>query len=116
MGGLSRLVGLTGGVVLIDNPYDNIPYPITRGLIEEARRHLLLSDPINLTCPVRLIHGQQDLDVPWQTALRLAGQLLSTDVEVTLVKSAGHRLSEPDDVERMFDVLEALIRKVEGSQ
>ncbi len=104
---------LSGGVVLVDNPVENVPYPITRRLIEEARQHLLLADPINLTCPVRLVHGQQDLDVPWQTALRLQEQLLSADVEVTLVKSAGHRLSEPQDLDRLFDLLERLLRQVE---
>ena len=106
---------LTEGRVLIDSCYDEAPYPITRHLIEDGRQHLLLHGPINLTCPVRLIHGRQDPDVPWRTALRLEEHLLSDDVEVTLVKSAGHRLSEPDDLVRMEAVLEGLLRKVEGS-
>ena len=89
------------------------PTPITRGLIEDGRQHLLLQGPIALTCPVRLIHGQQDKSVPWETALRLQDHLLSEDVEVTLVKSAGHRLSEPQDLDRMLTVLGKLLDQLE---
>lgn len=105
---------LQEGRVLIGDCYGEAPYPISRRLIEDGRQHLLLHGPINLTCPVRLIHGQKDADVPWRTALRLQEHLLSDDVEVTLVKSSGHRLSEPDDIARMKEVLEGLLRKVEG--
>lgn len=94
----------------VDNPsdYSETPYRITRRLIEEGRRHLLLAKPIPLTCPVRLIHGLADADVPWQTSLRLAEALESRDVEVTLVKGGGHRLSEPQDLARLEQVIEAL--------
>ena len=87
----------------VDNPsaYSDEPYRITRRLIEEGRDHLLLSRSIPLACPVRLIHGLADPDVPWQTSLRLAEALESEDVEVTLVKGAGHRLSEPADLARL---------------
>jgi pimeloyl-ACP methyl ester carboxylesterase len=105
---------LRDGKVSIDDCYGEAPYPITRLLVEDGRQHLLLHGPINLTCPVRLIHGQRDEDVPWRTALRLQDHLASDDVEVTLVKSSGHRLSEPADIARMQDVLESLLAKVEG--
>ncbi len=105
---------LTGGKVMIDEYEGGDPYPITRQLIEDGRQHLLLHGPIHLSCPVRLIHGQQDGSVPWQTALRLQDHLASADVEVILAKSAGHRLSEPEDIERMLSVLEDLLRKIEG--
>jgi pimeloyl-ACP methyl ester carboxylesterase len=104
---------LREGRVVVEACNGDAPYPITRWLIEDGRQHLLLHSPINITCPVRLIHGQRDEDVPWRTAIRLQDHLISDDVEVTLVKSAGHRLSEPDDIERMQDVLERLIRKIE---
>ncbi|MEE8535915.1 MAG: alpha/beta hydrolase [Kiloniellales bacterium] len=78
------------------------PTTITLGLIEEGRRHLLLGGPIALSCPVRLLHGMKDEAVPWETALRLAEALESRDVEVTLVKDAGHRLSEPQDLARLM--------------
>jgi pimeloyl-ACP methyl ester carboxylesterase len=94
----------------VDNPsaYNETPYRITRRLIEEGRNHLLLGGPIAVTCPVRLIHGLADPDVPWQTSRRLAEALASTDVEITLVKGGGHRLSEPADLARLERVIEAL--------
>jgi pimeloyl-ACP methyl ester carboxylesterase len=89
------------GVYYLASDYGEEPYAVTRELIEEARRHLLLRDTIPLACPVRLIHGLEDPDVPWQTALTLAGQLASTDATVTLIKAAGHRLSEPENIARI---------------
>ncbi|MGD1876472.1 MAG: alpha/beta fold hydrolase [Kiloniellaceae bacterium] len=95
----------------VDNPseYSETPYRITRRLIEEGRAHLLLGGPIPLTCPVRLIHGLQAVDVPWQTSLRLAQALQSDDGEVTLVKNAAHRLSEPADLARLERTIDALM-------
>ncbi|GAB4354034.1 MAG: alpha/beta hydrolase [Kiloniellaceae bacterium] len=100
----------------LDRPseYSTTPYRITRHLIEEGRRHLLLGKPVPLTCPVRLIHGLKDADVPWQTSLRLAEALEGADVEVTLVKNAAHRLSEPEDLARLERTLETLIAQLAG--
>lgn len=81
--------------------YGEAPYLITRGLIEEARGHLLLGAPIAVNCPVRLLHGLADADVPWQTALRLAERLTTADVTVILAKGGTHRLSEPRDLEHL---------------
>jgi pimeloyl-ACP methyl ester carboxylesterase len=94
----------------IDQPsdYGEAPYRITLRLIEEGRDHLLLAKPIPLACPVRLIHGMQDVDVPWQTSLRLAEALAGDDVELCLVKAAAHRLSEPEDLLRLERALTAL--------
>jgi pimeloyl-ACP methyl ester carboxylesterase len=98
----------------VDRPseYSDQSYRITRRLIEEGRDHLLLGGPIPLSCPVRLIHGLQDADVPWQTSLRLAEALRSDDVEVTLVKAAAHRLSEPSDLTRLERTVEDLTETV----
>ena len=74
------------------------PAPVTRALIEDGRRHLLLGGSIKLRCPVRLLHGQADADVPWETALRLAQQIEGEDVQVALVKDGTHRLSRPGDL------------------
>jgi pimeloyl-ACP methyl ester carboxylesterase len=79
---------------------------ITKGLIEDGRRHLLLDFPIPITCPIRLLHGQRDADVPWQTAQRLAEQVQGTDVQLVLIKDGDHRLSRPQDL--------ALLRRVVG--
>jgi pimeloyl-ACP methyl ester carboxylesterase len=84
------------GVLHIPSPYGE-PTPITRALIEDGRQHLLMGAPIPLACPVRLLHGQADADVPWETSLRLAQRLTGEDVQVVLVKDGEHRLSRPGD-------------------
>jgi pimeloyl-ACP methyl ester carboxylesterase len=78
------------------------PYPITRGLIEEGRQHLLLGGMIETGCPVRILQGVQDPDVPWQHAVDLTARLAQDDVVLTLVKDGDHRLSRPEDIERLM--------------
>jgi pimeloyl-ACP methyl ester carboxylesterase len=78
------------------------PYPITRGLIEEGRRHLLLGSMIETGCPVRILQGVQDPDVPWNHAVELTSRLAQDDVVLTLVKDGDHRLSRPEDIERLI--------------
>jgi pimeloyl-ACP methyl ester carboxylesterase len=85
--------------------YGEEPYPITRGLIEEGRRHLLLDGMIETGCPVRILQGVHDPDVPWQHAVDLTARLAQDDVVLTLVKDGDHRLSRPEDVERMLAAL-----------
>ena len=99
----------TKGVYYEPSDYAETPYPLTKHLIEEGRRHLLLRAAIPLACPVRLLHGMRDPDVPWETALRLAERLESRDVEVTLVKDGDHRLSEPADLRRLTATLDRLL-------
>lgn len=94
------------GIYYEPSEYDEEPYPITMRLIEEGRDHLLLRSPIPLHCPVRLLHGLDDPDVPWQHSLRLASALESPDVTVTLVKDGDHRLSEPRDIARLTATVE----------
>lgn len=102
------------GRIEVPNDYGDDPYTISMNLIEEARDHLLLGSPIPIHCPVRLIHGLKDSDVPWQTSQRLSGSLESGDVEVILVKDGGHRLSEDRDLARLTAVLNALIERIEA--
>ncbi len=80
------------------------PYPITRGLLEDGRRQLVLDRPFPLRVPVRLLQGQRDPDVPWETALRIAETVTGEDVQVVLVKDGDHRLSRAGDL--------ALLRRV----
>ncbi len=94
------------GVVELPSDYGDEPTLISRALIEEGRDHLLLGNPIALSCPVRLLHGMADSSVPWRTALTIADKLASTDVEVVLVKGGDHRLSEPADLERLGRTLD----------
>ena len=88
--------------------YSDEPDVITMRLIEEGRQHLLLRAPIPLTCPVHLIHGQRDPDVPWRTSLRLAERLESDDVTVELIKDGDHRLSRPTDLARISAAVDRL--------
>jgi hypothetical protein len=82
------------------------PYPITRGLLEDGRRQLVLDAPFPLAVPVRLLQGQRDPDVPWETALRIAGTVTGDDVQVLLVKDGDHRLSRPQDLALLRRVVE----------
>jgi pimeloyl-ACP methyl ester carboxylesterase len=84
------------------------PYPITRNLIEEGRNHLLLSGAINVGCPVRILQGAQDPDVPWQHAFSLTHCLPSDDVVLTLIQDGDHRLSRPQDIARMLAAVDEL--------
>jgi pimeloyl-ACP methyl ester carboxylesterase len=81
--------------------YSPEPYLITRGLIEEGRQHLLLDGMIETGCPVRILQGVQDPDVPWQHAVELSARFAQDDVVLTLVKDGDHRLSRPEDIERL---------------
>jgi pimeloyl-ACP methyl ester carboxylesterase len=85
------------------------PLRLTRTLIEDGRRHLLLGGPIALALPVRLLQGQRDDDVPWRTALTLAGRIEGADVHVTLVKDGDHRLSRPEDLALLELTVAALL-------
>jgi pimeloyl-ACP methyl ester carboxylesterase len=84
------------------SPYSAEPYLITRGLIEDGRRHLLLDGMIETGCPVRILHGVQDADVPWQHAVELTARFAQDDIVLTLVKDGDHRLSRPADIERLM--------------
>jgi pimeloyl-ACP methyl ester carboxylesterase len=100
------------GVHREPSPYGDAPFVTTMKLIEEGRNHLLLRDAIPLTCPVRLIQGDADPDVPWEVALKLAKQLESDDVEVILVKNGDHRLSSERDLDRLQRVVAALSARI----
>ena len=87
------------------------PYPITRALIEDGRNHLLLRDVLPVEAPVRILQGQQDPDVPWDHALRIAKCLAGGDVRITLIKDGDHRLSRPQDLALLGDTLAPLLRE-----
>ena len=92
----------TRGSWLRPSQYDVAPYPITRQLIEEGRKHLLLGGLIETGCPVRILQGVEDPDVPWGHAVELVSRLAQDDVVLTLVKDGDHRLSRPEDIERLL--------------
>ncbi|MBO0346755.1 alpha/beta hydrolase [Roseibium limicola] len=79
--------------------YGDDPYVITARLIEDGRKHLLLGKEIVTGCPVRILQGAKDPDVPWQHAMRLVQALPAADVTFSLVPDGDHRLSRPQDLE-----------------
>jgi pimeloyl-ACP methyl ester carboxylesterase len=89
------------GVWLRPSEYGD-PYPITRNLIEEARNHLLLGSAIEVGCPVRILQGAQDPDVPWRHVFALMHRLPADDVVLTMIQDGDHRLSRPQDIARII--------------
>jgi pimeloyl-ACP methyl ester carboxylesterase len=90
------------GFWLRPSQYSAEPYLITRGLIEEGRSHLLLGGMIETGCPVRILQGVQDPDVPWRHAVELVARFARDDVVLTMVKDGDHRLSRGEDIERLI--------------
>ncbi len=97
------------GLIWAYSQMSDADYPITRAFLDEARRHLLLEDQIGLEIPIHLLHGQADVDVPWQTSLTLAERLISDEVTVNLIKDGDHRLNRPTDLQLMTDALARML-------
>lgn len=95
------------GVWLRPSQYGE-PYPITRKLIEDGRRHLILADGVDIDCPVRILHGDQDPDVPWEHGLATYRAIRSADIQFTLIKGGDHRLSRDTDIRAIYDAAERL--------
>lgn len=95
------------GVTYVPSAYAD-PYPITKHLIEEGRSHVLEGAPFDPGCPVRILQGMRDPDVPWRHALSLVDLLAGADVELTLIKNGDHRLSTPQDVLRLTATIATL--------
>jgi len=93
------------GVWQRPSQYSEEPYTIRHKLIEEGRNHLLLGNLIETGCPVRILQGVQDPDVPWTHAVDLSARLAQDDVVLTLVKDGDHRLSRPEDIERLLQAI-----------
>ena len=91
----------TTGLWLRPSEYGD-PYPITRNLIEEGRKHLLLGGAIEVGCPVHILQGAQDPDVPWKHAFALMHRLPADDVVLTMIQDGDHRLSRPQDIARIL--------------
>jgi pimeloyl-ACP methyl ester carboxylesterase len=96
----------TTGRWIRPSDYDEGGYPITRALIEDGRKHLLLGGLIETGCPVRILQGALDPDVPWAHAVELVSRLAQDDVVLTMVKDGDHRLSRPEDLERLIKAVE----------
>ena len=135
---IKGLVGIASAVDFLSRRYDNLPseikaevestgkwiipseyspkelYVLDFKVIKEARKHVLKENEVYpIHCPVRLIHGMKDKDVPYQVSLDIVEQLASNDVHVTLIKDGGHRLSDPGNLQFLTRTLGQLIEQVQ---
>lgn len=99
---------LAGETVLEENAYGPQPTPTYPAFWADGQAQLLLGSAIAIDCPVRLIHGQCDPDVPWELSLRLANRLRSADVQIVLAKDGDHRLSRDADIALLLRTIAAL--------
>jgi pimeloyl-ACP methyl ester carboxylesterase len=93
------------GVLLSPNPYGPEPTPTYRALYRSGKALEMLDSEIALDCPVRLLQGQRDADVPWKIAIKLAKALRSSNVQLTLVKDGDHRLSRDTDIALLLETV-----------
>ena len=89
-------------------PYAPRPYPITRALIEDGRRHLLLGGPVRTYAPTHILQGMLDEDVPYSHVQTLVEHIVSDAVTLTLIRDGDHRLSRPQDLAMLKNAIEAL--------
>lgn len=104
----------TEGVYRRPSEYEDEAYEITMNLIEDGRKNLVLGGPIDIRCPVRVLQGLADPDVPWAHAMKLIDRLTSEDVVGTFVKHADHRISDEPNIARLISLVEELSGKAEG--
>lgn len=104
-----KAIILAEGALVEETPYSDQPYVTTRGFFQSGEANRLLDAEIPLACPVRLLHGEEDGDVPPEISLRLSAALVSEDVQVTLVKGGDHRLSRETDIALLIDTVARLV-------
>jgi esterase/lipase len=95
----------TKGAWMRPSQYSEAPYPITKKLIEDGRNHLLMGGLIETGCPVHILQGVLDPDVPFKHVQALMSHFASDDVALTLIKDGDHRLSRPEDIERLLNAV-----------
>ena len=103
---------MTTGAYRQPSDYSEEPYVITRGLIEDGEHHLYGDRLIETGCPVHVLQGTEDTDVPWHHATELITRFASDDVVLTLVKGGDHRLSRPEDIMRLKAAIDGLIAEM----
>ncbi len=94
--------------------YGDAPYRITEKLIKDGRNHLIGGSTFRPPCPVRVLQGILDPDVPWQHANKLTHILEGDNIMVVLVHDGQHRLSRPEDIARLFQIMEELDKSIES--
>ncbi len=98
------------GVFYEPPKYDEHPTPITKQLIEDGRKHLLLNrKTLPIACPIRLIHGMNDADVNWDFSQRILKMVETQDVQLRLIKDGDHRLSREQDIRAIETAIQELL-------
>jgi pimeloyl-ACP methyl ester carboxylesterase len=97
------------GVYLRPSKYGDGPYSITRRLIEDGRDHLIGVEPLDPGRPVHILHGLQDPDVPWEHTLDLVAHLSGDWTRVSAIPDGEHRLSRPQDLALLLEIVGALV-------
>lgn len=110
-----KLTILRDGQLARPTEHGDAPQVTSRGFFESGEANRLLGMEIAVDCPVTLIHGQQDRDVPWEYSVRLARQLRSSNVQIRLTKDGDHRLSRIEDIARMLAEIEWLLESLKAS-
>jgi len=98
------------GVYLRPSRYEDGPYPITRAFLEDGRQHLIGTEPFDPGRPVHILHGLQDPDVPWEHTLDLVAHLSGDWTRVAAVPDGEHRLSRPEDIALLLDIVDGLVK------
>ena len=109
-----KLTILSSGRLEQPNPYGDAPTVTSRAFWESGEAMRLTHAPIAIDCPVRLLHGQQDADVPWAWSLRLAELIRSPDLRVTLVKDGDHRLSRNANLALLIATVADLLEQLDS--
>jgi pimeloyl-ACP methyl ester carboxylesterase len=97
------------GFFEVRSTYSDEPYVYTRALFEDGRKNRVMTGPINTHCPVHVLQGMKDKDVPHSHALKLVGCMPSDDVTLSLVPDGDHRLSRPQDLALLIRSIEAIL-------
>jgi len=97
------------GVAYLPNRYGPEPRIVTAKLLADGNQHLVLDEPLELSCPIRLVHGMADPDVSWQRSMAISDAVTGDDVRVVLIKNGEHRLSTPAELELLADQIGELL-------
>ena len=105
-----NMIRKKGFVEIFSNDYP--PYKITKNLIDDGRKYLLMNQQISLDCPVNIIHGMKDEAVPWGLSIELSKKISSNSITKSFIKDGDHGLSRPTDLDHIFFLVEQIIKKI----